>query len=284
MSFPFPSITCARAYRGRERLVAAFRKYYDINGQDTASHYIQGQSKISATYKFSNEDKARLDTANAHAVLANTTPTAFWTVYHIISDPAILEEVRAAITPRVSIKSKNGIEQYEIDVTHVSEISILRSILYECLRHYGNGAGARVIIEDTLLDNQYLLKKGSFIFMPNRYYHFDPSLWGPTVDTFDSHRSMKSKTHPGAFRGFGGGVSLCPGRFFAMNGILAICAMLAMRFQFKPMQGKWVHPGTDKSNITLLVHPPKETVLVDFEPRKDWNSKPWAFSYNETSN
>ena len=278
MSFPFPKITCPKGYAAREKLVAAFAKFYDTNGQETASHYIEEQSRISERYGFSNEDKARADAANAHAILANTTPTAFWTIYHIITNTEILEEVRTAVTPLLTItKNKEGVEQYEIDVTTITDIPILRSVFHESLRHYGNGAGARVITEDTLLDNQYLLKKDAFVFMPNRTYHFDPSSWGPTVNEFDPHRFMKTKTPLGAFRGFGGGVNLCPGRFFAMNGTLAMCAMLALRFDFKPVGGRWVHPGTDDANITLLVHPPKQKVWLEIEPRKELKSGSWSF-------
>ncbi|KAF4628996.1 hypothetical protein G7Y89_g9155 [Cudoniella acicularis] len=214
MSLPFPRITAKKAYFCRERIVTAFKKYYDTNGQDTASHYTQEQSKIHSAYGFSNQDKARLDTANSHAFLANTTPTAFWTIYHIISDPRILQDVRDAILPLVTVKSINGVKSFEMNVTHITEIPVLRSVLHECLRHYGNGAGARVVTEDTLLENKYLLKKNSFVFMPNRSYHFDPTSWGPTVNEFDSYRFTRSKAPSGAFRGFGGGVNLCPGRFF----------------------------------------------------------------------
>ncbi|PQE15686.1 cytochrome p450 protein [Rutstroemia sp. NJR-2017a BBW] len=277
MSFPLPQITCSKGYKAREKLVSAFVKYYEDGGRAGASHIHESASKVRDAYEVSNVDRSRFDAVNGHAILANTTPTAFWTIYHVLSDPAILKEVRAAVEPLVS-KSKDGSLTYEIDISHIRDIPILKSVLHEALRHYAGGTGTRIVLEDTMLDGKYLLKKGSFIFMPNQAYHFDEESWGSDVDEFDAHRFMKPKPHlPGAFRGFGGGVNLCPGRFFAMNENLAMCAMLVMRYDIKPVGGTWRHPGVDRSNLSLLVNPPKDRVLVEIVPRKGWEGGSWSF-------
>lgn len=281
ISFPMPRITCAKAYVGRERFVTAFEKYYACHGPDTGSHFIQHVNRTSDDYKLSNSDRARFDTINGHAMLANTTPTAFWTMFHILCDQQILAEVRAAAMSILTIQKQNGKLIREIDISNIREMPILKSILHECLRHYASGTGARIVVEDTLLDDRYLLKKGSFIFMPNQSYHFDPSAWGPTVNEFDAHRFIKSQDqkphHPGAFRGFGGGANLCPGRFFAMNEILSLCAMVALQYDITPVTGAWSHPGADDSNMSLIAHPPKQKVWVHVAPRRDWSDGSWRF-------
>ncbi|KAH6665540.1 cytochrome P450 [Halenospora varia] len=277
LSYPWPSITCRQAYIGREKVVTAFEKYFKSGGLRKASHFVQNGIKLSDGHKTSTVDKARFETINGHAILANTTPTTFWTVYHIFSDPKILEEVRAAVLPFLQIIEGDQ-KRYELDISTIRDIPILRSILHESLRIYGNGTGTRIVMEDTMLDDRYLLKKDSFIFMPNRYYHFDTSAWGLDANEFDPHRFMKPRPHQaGAFRGFGGGANLCPGRFFAMNEIHAMCAMLALRYDIKPMSGSWKNPGPDQSNLSFLVSPPKEKVIVSVVPRKGWEGGSWSY-------
>jgi hypothetical protein len=285
IAYPLPRWTAAAAYKGRAKMVDAFYKYHTSNGIEGAARYIQESGKVASQHKLSILDKARLDGVGGHAILANTIPTAFWTLYHILSDPAVLEEVRASVKPLVSSEEvANGSWKHEMDISKIREVPILKSVLYEALRHYGSGTGTRIVVEDTLLDNRYMLKKGAFIFMPNRLYHFNKADWGDDVDTFDAHRFSTSKHHhnPGAFRGFGGGANLCPGRFFAMNQIFACCALMVLRFDVQPpfsgeADRKWTHPGTDGSNMSLLVNPPKEKVYVEVVERQGWSVGTWNF-------
>ena len=279
LSFPLPRFTCAKAYAGREKIVAAFERYYAARGVDTASHFIKVRNKTSEGWGVPINDQARFDAVNGHAILANTNPTAFWTLYHIYSDPAILEEVRAQIFPLLTVEKQNDKIFCTIDVSKIRDIPLLSSILHESLRHYASGTGARVVLKDTMLDDRFLLKKNSYIFMPNHSYHFDGAAWGPTVNEFEAHRFMKPKPHlPGAFRGFGGGANVCPGRYLAMNDIFAMCAMFVLRYDMKPEGGVWVHPGTDDTNMSLIVHPPKRKIHVDIVTRHGWEGRFWRFS------
>lgn len=82
---PFPKITCSKAYAGREKIVAAFERYYDENGPLSASHFVKA-GQASNGYYLSVNNQARLDAVNGHAILANTTPTAFWTLFHMLSE------------------------------------------------------------------------------------------------------------------------------------------------------------------------------------------------------
>ncbi|CCD53867.1 putative cytochrome p450 protein [Botrytis cinerea BcDW1] len=279
ISFPLPKVTCRKAYQGREKMVDAFLKYYADEGTKTASHIVQSQDRVATTSGISLLDRARIDAVSGHAILANTTPTAFWTVFHLLSDPKLVEEVRNAVEPFVKTSEKNGHLSREMDISKIRDVPIIRSILHESLRHYADGTGTRIVLQDTMLDDKYLLKKDSFIFMPNRAYHFDESSWGTDVDNFDAHRFMKSKPYqPGAFRGFGGGINLCPGRFYAMNEISFLCSMLVLRYDVKPVGGAWIHPGADSSNLSLIINPPIKKVLVDFKPRAGWAGGDWSFT------
>lgn len=282
LSLPIPKVTCSKAYAGRERVVNAFERYYLENGVQMASCLMKSCRQTRDRYSVSLNDQARMEAVNGHALLANTAPTAFWTLYHLFTDSMILNDVRKQVKPLLTVEHRNGTVLRTICISKIREIPLLNSLLHESLRHYASGTGSRVVLEDTMLDNRYLLKKNTFVFMPNHTYHFDAAAWGPTVEDFNAYRFLKGDKpahHAGAFRGFGGGANLCPGRFFAMNVILSMCAMMALKYDVKPTSNdEWIHPEKDNSNMALIVSPPKQNMLVEVMTREGWEGGSWAFS------
>lgn len=97
---------------------------------------------------------------------------------------------------------------------------------------------------------------------------------------FDAQRFIKSgsnKIHPGAFRGFGGGVNLCPGKALATTEVVALLAMLAMRYEMKPTSGQWTDPQQDISNMSLAISLPQIKIIVEMLPRQGMRWSSWAF-------
>ncbi|KAI4114384.1 MAG: hypothetical protein LQ338_008016, partial [Usnochroma carphineum] len=71
-----------------------------------------------------------------------------------------------------------------------------------------------------------------------------------TEETFKSKFQREAKKPSlKAFRAFGGGTTLCPGRQFATTEILATVVTMIMRYDFIPAEGRWVAPETEKTNI-----------------------------------
>ena len=68
--------------------------------------------------------------------------------------------------------------------------------------------------------DQYFLRKDSVLQIAGGAMHRDPDIWGSNVDHFDPYRFLemdrksKEKIHPAAYRAFGGGATLCPGKRF----------------------------------------------------------------------
>ena len=86
-------------------------------------------------------------------------------------------------------------------------------------------------------------------------------------------RSVKPRKHnPVAFRAFGGGATLCPGRHFASTEILAFASVILLRFDIKPVGSRgWGTAGYKEANAAFRL--PKEDVKVELIPRdnKKWN-------------
>lgn len=278
-----PSVLASKGYVGREKVVAAFEKYFAAKGQQKGSPLTKVRNEI-LSQEFVANDTARFECVNGVALLANTIPTTFWTVYHVFSDSAILRTVREQVGACLTIQEEGGVISRILDVSMLRETTVLTSILHESLRHRTSGAGARMVLEDVLLDNRYLLKKDSFLILPNHELHFDESVWGGKAQDFDCQRFVKSnsnKIRSGAFRGFGGGVNLCPGKNFATTEIVVMIAMLALKFDIRPAaaSGQWVDPQQDTSNMSLAIAPPRDGLIVDVVPRKGWAGGSWGFRY-----
>ena len=278
----FPSVFARKGYRGREIVTHAFEKYFEARGHENASLMTQGRFKTTADYGVSSKDIARLEAVQGITILSNIVPSAFWTIYHVFSKPAVLQSIRDEALSLLTVEERGGTLVRTLDVSDIRKRSIFVSAIQEATRHQSFGAGTRMVTEDVRLDDRYLLKKGAFLMMPTQAMHFDKSAWGPTVNEFDAERfidsKLRTKIHAGAFRTFGGGVNLCPGRFFAMTEILSLLAMLALRYDITPVSGEWFAPEPDYANMSSIVTPPKSSIAVTVTPRKEWTGGTWAFS------
>ena len=109
---------------------------------------------------------------------------------------------------------------------------------------------------------------------------FSAQAWGSTAQKSSGERfgpTTSKKIPSGAFRGFGSDVNLCPGRFFTMTEIVALVAMLVMRYDLKPVDGLWVGSRQNLTNMSLAIAPPKRKIIVDVVNRKGWEGGSWAF-------
>lgn len=270
-----PSVFAKESLAARDAITKAFIKYFRNDGHREGSALIQARFDHSTEYKIPLEDIARFECGGAIAILTNTSPACFWLLYHLYSDERVLNECRqelAKVLSDESVTTKYGRTKKvrELDMTTVkSDCPILVSTFQEMLRTHSIGVSARLVVEDHLLDGKYLLKKGSTIMIPGPVQHTSPVAFGSDVDTFDHQRFMPGgKTHnPVAFRGFGGGTTLCPGRHFATTEILAFAALMILRVDVSPKSGKWVRPTTHKAGLWETTPMPDFDIDVAIAPR-----------------
>ena len=271
-----PSFLAPKGSCGREKIVLAMEEYFNAQGHKSGSTLIQARFEI-LKQAISLEDIARFECVNGIALLVNTVPAAFWTIYHVFSDAKILQIVRDHSNMMCRIREEDGVKSRCIDFTMVKDMPILTSILHESLRHRGSGTGPRLIMEDIVLDERYLLQKGSYLILPQRELNFNVSAWGESRQGFDPYRFVK-RIHPGAFRGWGGGANLCPGKGFATMEIVALVVMLALRYDMQPALGRWTDPHQDLRNISLAISPPKAKVLVTLKAKEEDERGSWIFA------
>ena len=287
---PFPRWTARKAWKARERLTHAFNEYIDAGGLDSALGVFRIRHEINTRHGATKDDISRFELGDIIGVLVNATPAIFWATLHIYSDPSLLqdlrEEVKAATT---TLEAPNGHDKRRVrHVIHTRTIAstcpLLLSTFRETLRIHTHNATNRMVIEDTLLDNRYLLKKGGIVQMPSAPVHYNTKMWGPDATSFNARRFLKTNevaASKGAFKAWGGGATICPGRHFAAAEVTGILAMMVARFDVEPTAGKWVWPKVDWGRVASSIHPPKGDVSVKIKARPGFEGAEWAYAYGE---
>jgi cytochrome P450 len=276
----YPNLLASDSVQARREIVDAFNDYFVSHAHEEGSAFVQSHYQHKIDQGVTGKDVARFEIGAIVGILSNTIPASFWVLYHTFSDPTVLEECRKQILACCKVEGNTC----TLDIAEVkASCSILLSILKESLRFHGIGTSVRVVTQDHLLDGKYLLKKGGIVMIPGPVQHSSTLSYGEDVDKFEHMRFVRSPTRkrpsPIAFRGFGGGATLCPGRHFATTEILTFVALIIARFDFKPVRSEWVCPKTDKAGMAGTIAPPNldEDVEVEVTPTagemagKIWN-------------
>lgn len=206
-----------------------------------------------------------------------------------MSRPALLHDIRSELrTNAFDIDSSTGI--HIISLTSIRQnCPLLLSTFQEVLRTRSVSASLRYVYNDMILGERYLLKKDAIVQVPSGPLHTDHLLWGADAGAFAPRRFIRTeleesngnkiKAPPqdtGAYLPFGFAPSMCPGRHLATGEILALTAMLILRFDIVPERG-WTAPGEEEAATgTFMV--PKEAYKVMLDPRTEFIGKNWAYS------
>ncbi|KAI1870665.1 uncharacterized protein JN550_005208 [Neoarthrinium moseri] len=273
-----PRLLARKSYKAREYMVKIWENYFETGSYHQGSEMIKARVKLNNDFQISLKETARLEVGGTHGILSNTLPGTFWTIYHIFSNPVVLEDIRNELSKGVQ-QEDNG--SYTIDLTYVkTSCPILLSTFKETMRMHSTSISTRQAMQDHLLDNRYLLKEGNTVMMPSVVQHTSLPAWGDTVDLFNHKRfvSGAKRVDPVAFRGFGGGTTLCPGRQFASTEILMFSALVVLRFNIHPVKGKWATPSTVSSSMASALPMPDWDFEVELHPRDE---KTWKVSFSD---
>ncbi|RDW62260.1 hypothetical protein BP6252_11693 [Coleophoma cylindrospora] len=243
-----PQIVAPKAYKGRARLQAAFKKYYAGDHYKDGASLIKERLRIGLKWGLNMEDLASFELAILFATTTSTVPSGFWLICYIFSNQQLLESVRSEVETIVTRKTIDGVDTLTMDISAFQKSTpLLVASFQELLRLTNFGVPARSVLEDTILGSKYLLKKGALIQMPCGPLHQSSEIWGATAKSFDPHRFLaetkdalptenRKKQTQGYFP-FGGGKNLCPGRHFALTEVVGMVATLVYAFDFHMADG-----------------------------------------------
>ena len=155
----------------------------------------------------SDDALARMDIGLAQALLVNSVPIATWMLLQIFSSPSLLTEIRTEVEGLLVQSGTDAKDQVGVlDFTRIrTECPLLVSVWQEVLRMTSHLPSGRTVLEDTMLQDKYLLKKDATVFIFSGVLHSDAQQWGPDFDQFNPRRFLpalgqRKVHHPVAFR------------------------------------------------------------------------------------
>lgn len=235
-----------------------------------------------------SDEAAKMEMATSLAMLSSGSNTTFWLLYQILSDSGALKTIREEIS-EIAVEDPASIIPMR-KILHLNQIKAqcptLMAMLNETLRYHSTVINIKQVQHDIILAKQFLLKKNAIVMIPGQSIHHNKEVWGPRADVFDHHRFFSSdrKKHlsnTSAFRPFGAGTTMCPGRHFSTNIILSLVTMIVLQYDISPAEGRWRTPT--KRNADLWNAMPKPDCDLDVNIFKRVNEKDveWKFVWAE---
>lgn len=142
---------------------------------------------------------SKLEAPVLFAFLSSTVPAVFWAIFELFSNPQVLAEFRSEIKLNALSISEDG--THTINITALKEhCPFALSFLQEVLRFRTTTITIRHIIEDTMLGDKYLLKKGGLVSIPASAIRKRADVWGDSAGVFDPRRFLKADPAKGPTR------------------------------------------------------------------------------------
>ncbi|KAJ6259705.1 Cytochrome P450 [Drechslerella dactyloides] len=201
---------------------------------------------------------------------ANAIPVASWVIAFALLTPGVLERLKEELAMCVETPATSA-SWPTFDVDKLGKLPFLNAVWQEALRLGTASISPRMVLEDTEFGG-YMFKKGGMIQGLNPVAQIEEEYWGKSVATFNPDRwlpypgedaataARRVREYQTRMRPFGGGLSICPGRHFAGQEILATVAVMAMGLEWKTEGIR--APDIDRSFFGAGGLPPKNDVRL----------------------
>lgn len=203
------------------------------------------------------DNRNRLQGAVVWAASANTMPAAFWSLAYLLRDPAARAEVTAEV-------AANGLGDPK-------RLPKLQSAVNEALRLCSASLTIREVRRDCRLTLEsgrtIALRAGDRVALSPFAVHFDPEIF-PDPETYRFDRFLadgaprqfykRGKRVPIPLMPYGGGVSMCPGRFLANSEVAQFVALALTELDLELLSAEL--PPFEQTRAGLGVLPPRGDV------------------------
>ncbi|KAF4993225.1 hypothetical protein FGRMN_6589 [Fusarium graminum] len=292
----FPSITMPKAYKARSTLQKVVCDWYaedhDVN-DPTVSALVRNRAGALRKNGLTGREIGKFEVILPNVATLNAVPTFYWLLLYILDRPDLLARIRAEAEAAVVVGLGVGKKTAVFDIAEFdTKLPLLVSCYRETMRLVNQSVSMRRVLEDITLNtpegNTYILKKGTDIQLPAGVAHYEQSVWGDDVKTFNPERFLASskgspddeRKRKAAYIPFGGGRHLCPGRNFAFAEIVGFAATLLLGFDIDSV-------GKGFGDVKMLgpqlaggtVRPEKYGAGLGgrISARKEWENVEWRF-------
>jgi cytochrome P450 len=286
----FPKYVVPKAFKARERLVDRFKVYHRNSESSDMADLIRRRVQICRQYGCSDDYLGRSELELVNGLLSNMVPTLFWMLTHIVLDGSLASTINNEVAQILQPKNGEGASSSTTNTTTLhfefaqvrDKCPTLVATYHEVLRLYASSARAYQVTEDFMLTDNYLLRKGSMVTIPVEVLHKSPNNWGPDASQFRPNRWINPDSaphHPAAWAPFGGGSSICPGRYFVFDLILSIAIMVLYSFDLEIVSGEKQLPERRTKIMSGVRLPEKDPdILMRRRRRADQDGEVvWSF-------
>lgn len=162
----------------------------------------------------------------------NAYKLCFWILTHLLYKPALFSAIRTEVAS--VIDAQTPINQLPKCLDSCKQLD---AVYHEVLRLISSSMAVRNVATPMDVGSK-ALRKGTKIIIPFRQIHFNEEVWGANARDFDPTRFLGAAAKEGRgasrdpnFRPFGGGTTICPGRFIARREVLAFVGFALVRFE-----------------------------------------------------
>uniref|UniRef100_A0A8C4PWB0 Cytochrome P450, family 7, subfamily A, polypeptide 1 n=1 Tax=Eptatretus burgeri TaxID=7764 RepID=A0A8C4PWB0_EPTBU len=225
-----------------------------------------------------DQDKAKTHLALLWASQANTAPATFWSLFYLLRHPEAYEAAKREVESCFGLPVPRKFEKNHplLFCNHqLANLPILESIIMEAMRLSSASMNVRVAKENIELDLDsgatYRIRSGDVIALYPQLLHYDHSIY-PKPEAFQYDRFLdedgklrtvfekNGRKLKYSYMPFGSGVTMCPGRFFAMNEMKQFLVLVLSYFDIALMEPEGQVPALDQSRIGLGILQPHSDV------------------------
>ncbi|KAM4066411.1 cytochrome p450 [Hirsutella rhossiliensis] len=226
--YQYPSFLTGKLNAALKKMQRALQKYFEIpqsqrRGQLWQVNTMEDELRAIGVLE---KDIGILFFNIFWGINTNSRKTAFWILSYLLHHPSEMDAVREE-----TANAFRGDQLVHLEYLY-EQCPRLNNIWHETLRVYSHAVSARSIKKDTVIGGK-LLREGRRVMIPFRMLHMDESVWGDDVGAFRPARfagKTAELTKSPSWRPFGGGKSLCSGRYVAKHLTFMFTAMALRRF------------------------------------------------------
>lgn len=179
----------------------------------------------------------------------NTGPTCFWALMFLLKHQDAMKAVQEEATQVLGEGRLEGRKSFAFTLSSLKHTPVLDSVMEETLRLGASPTLLRLVEKDCVLKmdsgQEYQIRRGDKVALfPYLSVHMDPDIHPePTVFKYnrflnpdgtrkvDFYKSGKKIHHYNM--PWGSGISICPGRFFALSEMKIFVLLMVMYFDFE---------------------------------------------------
>lgn len=246
------SLLGPREWREVSRIQHFFQKMLSVKHnmeRDGLSLWISDMLQYLKEHDITADMQDRFNFMMLWASQGNTGPSSFWTLLFLLKDPEALQAVRKEATQALQKASQDGQPSFDMVISILPHTPVLDSVLEESLRLATAPTLYRQVEEDYTLKmangQEILIRQGDIVTLfPYLSVHMDPEIHAePSVFKYDRFLNPNGTRKTDFYKGgkkihhytmpWGSGVSICPGRFFALSEMKLFILMMVMHFDLE---------------------------------------------------